>query len=313
MTAERDQLSGAGDGGTVSVAGGVESTYKTRDVESLLDIYFYRPIGYQFARLFAVAGFTPNIVSLLGAVVGVVAAHLYFYRDLRLNLIGMGLHVVANTLDNADGQLARLTSRGSLQGAIMDGVADYLVFVSVYIHLSLRYIAEGGSAAIWLLMFAAGISHAVQSMMIDYYRNAYLQLVAGKQSADANSSETVGAAYEATSWRQFWKKIGLRNYLDYTRRQERLAPELLRLRLAVKERRPPWLAEEYRARCQPMVKWCNGLAANPRMLVLFAVLLLDQPAWYFVVELTALNLLLFYVIRQHRVIFRALLKRCARI
>ena len=181
----------------------IEASYKGREVESWVDLYFYRPIGFQLARIFAALGFTPSMVSLLGAVVGALAGHLYFYRDLRLNLCGMALHVFTNALDNADGQLARLTNRGSLQGAIVDGFADYVVFASVYVHLSLRYVAEGGSAAIWLLTIAAGLSHARQSMLIDYYRHGYLQFVAGKKSLDLNSSAHVAAEYAGVSWRSF--------------------------------------------------------------------------------------------------------------
>ncbi len=291
-------------------AGGVAATYKARDVEGFLDIYFYRPLGYIFARLFAALHFTPSMVSLLGASIGLGAGHLYYYTDLRLNLLGMTLHILTNTLDNADGQLARLTNRGSLAGAIMDGFADYVVFLGIYVHLALRFMAEGGTSAVWLLVLVAGLSHAVQSMMIDHYRNAYLQFVAGKQSADANSSETVRVAYEAVSWRDLAKKLGLRNYLNYTRQQEALAPALLKLRLAVADGRAPgWFGAEFRARSYGLVKWCNLLATNARMLILFACLLLGQPIWYLVVELTALNVLLLYLRRQHEAIFQSLLVR----
>jgi phosphatidylglycerophosphate synthase len=291
-------------------AAGVEASYKARDVEGVLDIYFYRPIGFQLARFFALLRFSPSHISLLGAAIGMSAGHLYFYSDLRLNLIGMALHVFTNALDNADGQLARLTNRGSLHGAIMDGVADYLVFFSVYLHLALRYIAEGGSPLVWLLVLGAGASHGMQSMTIDFFRNAYLQFVAGKKSADANASATVRAVYEATSWRDFWKKLGLRNYVNYTRQQEMLAPSLLKLRLALAGRTvPDWLPAEFRARCLPLVKYCNSLATNPRMLVLFAVLLLGQPVWYFVIELTAMNVLFIFVLKRHDTIFRSFLAR----
>jgi phosphatidylglycerophosphate synthase len=289
----------------------VESTYKARDVEGVLDIYFYRPIGFQLARLFALLRFTPSMVSLLGAATGAVAGHLYFYRDLRLNLSGIALHIFTNALDNADGQLARLTNRGSLHGAIVDGFADYIVFLSIYVHLSLRYIASGGSAAIWLLALAAALSHAAQSMMIDFYRNAYLQFVAGKRSADANSSETVGAQYAATGWRTPLRKLGLRNYLNYTRQQEALAPSLLRLRLAAPRADQQWLAREFREDCRPLVKWCNSLATNPRMLLLFVFLLVGQPVWYFVVEVSACNVLLVYVMWRHDTVFKSLLARIA--
>ena len=300
MTAAKDER---------AVPAGVEATYKARDVEGLLDIYFYRPIGYQLARCFAALNWTPSMVSLLGATVGMFAGHLYFYRDLRLSACGMALHILTNALDNADGQLARLTNRGSLNGAIVDGFADYLVFVSIYLHLSLRYVAEGGSSAIWVLTIAAGLSHAMQSMMIDHYRNAYLQFVAGKKTADANSSETVRAAYETVSWREFWKKIGLRNYLSYARQQEALAPSLLQLRLAAAEKAPGWFANEYRARCLPLVKWCNSLATNPRMLVLFVLLMIGEPVWYLVLELTAFNLLLLVILRRHNAVFHSLVSR----
>jgi phosphatidylglycerophosphate synthase len=287
----------------------VESTYKTRDVESYLDIYFYRPIGYALARAFQQVRFTPSMVSFVGALVGVTAGHLYYYSDLRLNLLGMALHVFTNALDNADGQLARLTSGGSLLGAIVDGIADYAVFASVYIHLALRHVAEGGSHLIWLLVVAAAISHAMQSMTIDYFRNAYLQFVAGKRNADANSSDTVRAAYDAVSWRKPWRKLALRNYLNYARQQELLAPSLLQLRLATRAEVPHWLSLDFRARCLPLVKWCNCLATNPRMVLLFAVLSLGQPAWYFAAEVTLLNLIFIYVLVQHDRVFRSFLAR----
>ena len=287
----------------------VESTYKARDVEGVLDIWFYRPVGYVLALGFARLRFTPSMVSLLGALSGIIAGHLYFYRDLTVNLVGITLHVFTNVLDNADGQLARLTNRGSLHGAIVDGFADYVVFLSVYVHLALRYMAEGGSAAIWLLTLGAALSHAMQSMMIDYYRNGYLQFVLGKRSADANSSATVEAAFESVTWDQLWKKIALRSYLNYTRQQEMLAPDLLKLRLATTAGAPAWFADEFRRRCLPLVKWCNGLATNARMLLLFGALLLGQPIWYLIVEVTVLNLLLLWLMLRHNRIFSSLLTR----
>lgn len=284
----------------------IEASYKARDVESWIDLYFYRPIGFQLARGFAALGFTPIMVSILGAVLGALAGHLYFYRDLRLNICGMALHVLTNALDNADGQLARLTNRGSLQGAIVDGFADYVVFASVYLHLSLRYVAEGGSSAIWLLAIAAGLSHAMQSMLIDYYRHGYLQFVDGKRSLDQNSAAHIAEEYARVPWRAFFRKLGLWNYLGYARRQEMLAPDLRRLRTVDVS------VNEYRVLCYPLVKWCNGLATNPRMLTLFLFLFLARPTGYFWIEVTLFNLLFFYVRARHAKAFRTLLAQAER-
>src|SRR5438067_4256529 len=133
----------------------VQSTYKAREVEGVLDLYFYRPIGFRLAELFEQLKMTPAAVTLLAGICGVVAGHLYFYRDLRINIVGMVLHVCANALDNADGQLARLTQKESRKCRIIESVADHLVFASIYVHLTLRCFLEDPSPAIWLLALAA--------------------------------------------------------------------------------------------------------------------------------------------------------------
>src|SRR5215468_4415695 len=152
----------------------IASTYKAREVEGALDVYFYRPLGFRLAEFFAHLKVTPAGVSVLGALCGVIAGHLYFYRNLAINVAGMALHVCANALDNADGQLARLTGAGNRKGRIIDSLADHLVFVSIYVHLALRYLVEGASPLVCLLAIAAGISHALQGAAADYFRSSYL-------------------------------------------------------------------------------------------------------------------------------------------
>src|SRR4029450_8246033 len=104
--------------GTEAPSSRVEATYKWREVEGGLDLHFYRPIGLWLAQFFARLKMTPASVSLLAGIFGVVAGHLYYYRNLSINVAGMMLHVCANTLDNADGQLARLARRESGGGRI---------------------------------------------------------------------------------------------------------------------------------------------------------------------------------------------------
>ncbi len=69
----------------------IEGTYKYRDVEGLLDIYFYRRVGFALARFFARLGMAPTGVTLLSGISGLAAGHLYYYRDLRLNRSRDGL------------------------------------------------------------------------------------------------------------------------------------------------------------------------------------------------------------------------------
>jgi phosphatidylglycerophosphate synthase len=284
----------------------VEATYKAREVEGVLDLYFYRPIGFRLAECFAQLKMTPVAVTLLAGVCGVIAGHLYFYRDLRVNVVGMVLHVCANALDNADGQLARLTHRQSRKGRIIDSVADHLVFVSIYVHLTLRCVLEGSSPAIWFLALAAGISHALQGAAADYYRSTYLHFVANGTHSEMESSSGLRSEYRKWTWRQRpWDKFLIALYLNFTRQQEMLAPHLNKLRDTASElfhgQIPGSLEQHYRDSAGQMLKWWGLLMTNTRMLVLFVVLFIGQPVYYFWFELIPLNLLLVYVlVRQER-------------
>ncbi len=290
----------------------IEGTYKDRDVEGLFDIYFYRKVGFAFARFFARLGMTPTAVTVLSGLCGVAAGHLYYYRDLRLNVAGMLLHVLSNTFDNADGQLARLTNRRSRNGRIIDSISDHIVFFGIYLHLTLRCLAEGASPWIWLLALAAGLSHGVQGGFADYFRNAYLFFVAGRARNELDSSATLREEYEQLSWRREPKeKLLLRIYLHFTLGQERFSPNLLRLRTAAWQAFPAAipvsLRTRYRATAKPLFLWVGFLMTNTRMVVIFLALMLDRPAWYFVVEVTALNVILGYLLFRQRQICRSFL------
>jgi phosphatidylglycerophosphate synthase len=291
----------------------VQRTYKAREVEGVLDLYFYRPIGFRLAEWFAQLKMTPATVSLLACVSGVIAGHLYYYRDLRVNIVGMVLHVCSNALDNADGQLARLTQTESRKGRVIDSVADHLVFLSIYLNLVLRCLAEGFSPAIWWLALAAGISHALQGAAADYFRSTYLYFVANGARARMDSSSGLRSEYRSWSWRQRpWDKLLLALYLNFTRQQEMLAPRLKQLRGTASElfqsQIPRWLEQRYRDSTGQMFKWWGLLMTNSRMLILFALLFIGQPVYYFWFELLPLNLLFAYLLLRHEKMAESLLE-----
>ena len=279
----------------------LEATYKAREVEGVLDLYFYRPVGFRLAQFFAKIEVKPAGVTLFAGLFGVIAGHLFYYRDLRTNLVGMALLVCANALDNADGQLARLTHRESQRGRIIDSIADHLVSVSIYVHLALRYFVAGASPAVFLLALAAGISHALQGAAADYYRTTYLYFGTNASPMELDSSSLLVSNFRDLNWRhEPWHKFLLALYLNFTRQQEMLSPNLKKLRdTAARLFRgeiPSWFKTRYRSLVSPMLRWWRLLMTNTRMLVLFALLFIGQPVWYFWFELIPLNLLFVYLI-----------------
>jgi len=142
-------------------------------VEEAIDRAFYRPVGYTIARMSRALALSPNAVTLISIAVGVTAGHLFYYSHLTVNVLGMILLVTAEAMDSADGQLARMTNTHSRFGRILDGFGGNLIFISIYLHLCLRVVHEGGPLWIFFVAVACGASHSFQCAMADYYRNAY--------------------------------------------------------------------------------------------------------------------------------------------
>jgi hypothetical protein len=285
----------------------LESTLKAREVEGFLDLYFYRPVGFRLARMGVALNLTPTVVTAIGGVLGILAGHLYFYRDLTTNVIGMFLHVCANAFDNADGQLARLLGQTSRTGRIIDSLFDHFIFLSIYVHLGLRCLFSGAPPVFALVVVGAGLSHALQGAAADYFRNGYLYFARGPSGADWDSARDLAQEYGRLSWRKEpWPKFLIASYLNFTRQQELLSPGLRRLRDSTVhqfgDQVPAALRDRFLQAAKPMLGWWSLLMTNTRMLLLFIVLAVDKPALYFWIELTLFNLLLAVLIfRQQRI------------
>lgn len=292
---------------------GVSATYKARDVEEIIDILFYRPIGYRLALAARALRATPNVVTVVGIIIGMTAGHFFFYDSLALNAIGMGLWVISNVFDSADGQLARMTGQATQLGRILDGFGGNLVFLSIYVHICLHHALTGGLLGWWIFALAvgAGICHSLQSAMADYYRNAFLRYVVRKGREELDRSADVRTRYAAATWGGgFWNKLFLRFYLNYTVEQEAFSPAFQTMRDTVERSYggniPDRFAEEYRRLNKPLLQYYNFLTINGRVLTLFAFVLIGYPELFFVTEMTLFNLLLWGVLRRQEKNNRAL-------
>lgn len=276
-------------------------TYKSRDTEEFIDKLFYRRVGYLMALASQKAGLTPNAITYLSIVVGVLSGHFFYYQNIYLNLVGVLLLIIAEAMDSADGQLARITNNYSDYGRILDGFGGNLWFVSIYIHICLRFIAEGGTPWVFLLAVVAGASHSLQSAMADYYRNFYFYFVMHPDKSEIERSEEIKERYNKLSWKKdFGKKFLDRFYINYTKEQEAFAKKNLKLLDLTGEKfgkeLPEWLSSKYRELHKPLIKWYNILTTNFRMMILFIAVLSGELLIYFYFELTLLNILLVYVI-----------------
>ncbi|QNL48288.1 CDP-alcohol phosphatidyltransferase family protein [Olivibacter sp. SDN3] len=284
-----------------------ENSLKSNDTEEKIDIYFYRPIGLRIALFCQKVGLTPNAVTIISIFFGVAAGILFYYPSLSINFIGMLSLMFANSLDSADGQLARLTNNKSRFGRILDGFAGDFWFASIHIAICLRSMNEGWSAAIWVLGILAGVSHMVQSAMADYYRNVHLFFIKGTSGSELDNSKDLQAEYDRLTWsNNAWMKFVLKGYLNYTKMQERFSPKLQRLleviRADFSNGLPASLIKDFREQNKPLMKYTNIVQFNTRVIFLFLWLIIDYAWIYFFFDLFILNPILIYMCnRQEKV------------
>lgn len=298
---------------------GYKASLKSMDTEETFDLIFYRPIGYAWACLAAKLGITPNAITIASIFLGLGAGVLFFFSDLWLNLIGIVLLVWANSFDSADGQLARMTGQYSRIGRILDGLSGDIWFAAIYVAICLRenhtsdfFMAH--TWVIWVVAVVTGLCHAKQAAMADYYRQFHLFFVKGKEGSELEDSEHLKHKLDALTWRHnFWQKLTMSFYTNYTVSQEVHTQSMQALRRELRERfgdapAPQSFRDAFRKASKPLMKYTNILSFNVRSWALFAALLLQMPWLYFAFELTVLNLLLVYMNIRHERICRRFTK-----
>lgn len=284
-----------------------EKSLKSNDTEERIDILFYRPIGLRIAKFCARVGITPNAVTIISIFFGVAAGILFYYPDLGINVGGMLLLIFANSLDSADGQLARLTDNKSRFGRILDGFAGDFWFASIHIALCLRLMNEGWSAWIWVPGILAGVAHFFQSAMADYYRNVHLFFIKGEAGSELDNTKDLKEEFDQLSWtKNTFAKFVLNGYMGYTKVQENLSPHLQKLlgllRDRYKKTLPLQLVADFRLVNKPLMKYTNIVQFNTRVIFLFLWLFIDEVWLYFVFDIMVLTPIMVYMIwRQENV------------
>ena len=290
---------------------------KSMDTEEHIDLAFYRPVGYAWACLAAKLGITPNAITIASIFLGIGAGICFYYNNIYISIIGMLLLVWANSFDSADGQLARMTHQYSRLGRILDGLSGDFWFATIYIAICLRENATSTFFSahpwvIWVIAVVTGLCHAKQAAMADYYRQFHLYFLKGEDGSELENSDDLRRRLADLSWKHnFWKKLTLTFYTNYTVNQESMTRSMQALRAELRRRFPDGripqdFRDAFRRESLPLMKYTNILSFNWRTIALFCSLFVMMPWLYFAFELTVLNVLLIYMVVRHERICRKL-------
>ncbi|MCQ2087185.1 MAG: CDP-alcohol phosphatidyltransferase family protein [Bacilli bacterium] len=262
---------------------------KCLDISDRWDLFFTERASYPLAVMFNKMGCSPNFVTILGGVFGVAGAVLFAFNNLVTTIIGIVMVILYAILDCADGQVARMSHKGSLFGRCVDGAVDSVVYIAIYLALGFRLMPQTipftdvvWSWWIFIPIVAIGAYfHTSQSRMADYYRNAHMYLSASERGNELSNSIDMQKIMDAEKKGSF-KRFVYSTYTDYTKAQERATPKLQKLLGLIRENGgviPVEVSSYYRRESNKIARLANSLVFNVRSYVLFALLLIGIEVW----------------------------------
>ena len=198
------------------------SSLKMLEVEEILDLIFYRPLAFLFVKIVYRTPITPNQVTWLAMLLGIIAGILFALGTSSSLLLGAILLILYDILDCSDGQLARLQNSGSLTGRIIDGFADYAVAVATYLGIGIGFASNTASPGFyWIMTAFAGASNAVHSLTLDYYRNQFLDYALDRKGILSDDLQVYETEYKRLVANRTYNldRLLIWIYLKYSRLQ----------------------------------------------------------------------------------------------
>lgn len=148
------------------------------EVEEALDLFFYRPLAFLLVKSIYKTKITPDHLTLGAIVLGLTGGFFYAFGLPHTSIVGAIFYILFIIFDCSDGQLARLKKNGTKIGRLLDGIADYIVVAAIYVGLAIGYAQKGGNPSTLLILLGlSGVSITIQSLLVDYYRTRFLDIV----------------------------------------------------------------------------------------------------------------------------------------
>jgi phosphatidylglycerophosphate synthase len=141
-------------------------------------------------RLLYPTSVTPNQITFLSLVFGLVSAGFYI-SEIPNALVWGAIFLYGKVfLDNVDGNLARVRGTTSRFGRFLDSLADFLVTVLVYIAVTVVLVRTTGMPEYWVLGLLGMIACFLQSTFFVFYLVHYTSRVGSYEKNRVNESVT---------------------------------------------------------------------------------------------------------------------------
>jgi phosphatidylglycerophosphate synthase len=211
-----------------------KSLLKMRKLEEIPDLILYRPAAFLVVKAVSGTKIRPDQISITAILMGFVAGYFYSLGKTRESVVAGLFYLLFNILDCSDGMLARLKKTGTLVGRIIDGISDYFASVAVYTGLLIGFALKTDRAFYWsTLLIIAAICSGIHSILVDFYRNRFVDYVTLGRSNFRNDIGKYRKEYISLRKQkgEKFKKLILLLYLKYSQLQSSLATEKKKVQL----------------------------------------------------------------------------------
>ncbi len=263
---------------------------RPNEIEGVTNVWLIHPISRRVVDVLAKTPITPNQVSVASVFFAAAGAASFAGLPWPVSAFaGLVLLVAWHVLDGADGDLARRTGRASPIGELVDGVCDHASQACVYIGIGWLLAPTMGIAGTVELGAAAALCHFIQANGYETGRKTYRRWVYGAawmrqtQGGGGNIFQTLlGGLY-----------IGLSNIMAPG---EATLEAALEPKIAAGGEIAAQTRAAYRKAHVFIVKRSALLSSNSRTIAAFLAVLVRHPAWFFIYEVTVLNVVLVVVL-----------------
>lgn len=253
-------------------------------IEEFTNRVFIHRVSSLLVKFFAALGVHPNGVSLLGFISGWGASYCYLQTPTEPQMAWYGFlsMILWHIFDGTDGKLARFTGKTSAVGKVIDGIADYAVFIVTYSALIMLIWDSWGWTGLALGVLG-GISHVMQSARYEAEREFYNMLILGKNPSDAADTKAEGGIGALLSRLQD----------TYEKAQSASRATLLVLKLrALPDDKQLELKQSVAPILEKNIHLWSVMCSNYRTILIFIGVYLGLPELYFLIEVTVLNIFL---------------------
>lgn len=165
----------------------------TSSADGLVDKVFNRPCGRPLSKALVHTPITPNMVSVVSIVTGVIAALFFAAGDPRSVIIGAVLFQLSAIIDCVDGDIARAVFKESPLGKWLDLAGDQVVHVSVFACIAIGLIrTEQTAYGTWL-----GLSAVLGAIL------SFVVIVRGMRFPPEDRNQTLQKLIDSATNRDF--------------------------------------------------------------------------------------------------------------